>query len=105
MDKIRRYLWEQFGVTLDRETKIVGSIVVMCVIAAVVFSILFAFIHASFFLLMVVLTTAGAGTVAFGGSYDAMAWGLASKEDRKKIEEEIALKQLRRRARDPHYQR
>ena len=79
MDKIRRYLWEQFGVTLDRETKIVGSIVVMCVIAAVVFSILFAFIHASFFLLMVVLTTAGAGTVAFGGSYDAMAWGLASK--------------------------
>lgn len=105
MDKVRRFLWKQFGVTLDRETKIVGGIVAGCVIAAIVFSILFALIHASFFLLMVVLSMAGAGTVAFGGSYNAMAWGLASKEERKKIEEEVALKQLKRRARDPHYQR
>jgi hypothetical protein len=105
MDKVRRYLWKQFGVTLDRETKIVGGIVAACVIAAIVFGIFFALTHASFFLLMIVLSIAGAGTIAFGGSYNAMSWGLASKEERKKIEEEIALKQLRRRARDSHYQR
>jgi hypothetical protein len=104
MDRIRRFLWRNFGVTLDRETKIVGSIVIICLLAAVVFSILFARTHASFFLLLVVLSTAGAGTFAFGGSYRAMSWGLSSKEERKKIEEEVALEQLRRRARDKHFQ-
>lgn len=105
MDKVRRFLWNKFGITLDRETKIVGSIALLSFIAAVTFSILFAITHASFFLLLVVLSVAGVGTIAFGSSYSALSWGLASKEERAKIEEEIALKQLRRRARDKRYQR
>ena len=105
MDKLRRLLWNNFGITLDRETKIVGSIALVCFLAAVTFGILFALTQASFFLLLVVLSVAGVGTLAFGGSYSAFSWGLASKEERAKIEEEIALKQLRRRVRDKHYQR
>ncbi|HEX7734586.1 MAG TPA: hypothetical protein VF458_06980 [Ktedonobacteraceae bacterium] len=104
MDKIRRFLWKHFGITLDRETRVVASIVVLGVVGVLGFGIGFAITHAAFFLLLVVLCASGAGLVGFGGSYSAISWSLASKEERKKIEEEIALKQLRRRARDKHYE-
>ncbi|BCL78686.1 hypothetical protein ccbrp13_11510 [Ktedonobacteria bacterium brp13] len=104
MDKVRRFLWEKFGVTLDRETRIVGSIVVLSILAAVVFGIFFAITHATLFLLLVVLSASAAGIVAIGSCYSSLSWSLGSKEERKEIEEEIALKQWRRRARDTHYE-
>lgn len=103
MNKIRDFLWKRLGVTLDRETWIVGSIVLGSFLTAVVCAILFVITHASFFLLLTVLGASGAGLFAFGGSYNAMSWALGSEEERRKIEEEIALKQWRRRARDPHF--
>ncbi|SRR5579884_3222714 len=105
METVRRFLWKHFGITLDRETRIVGGIAVLMVIAAIIFGVCFAVTHASLFLLLVILCGSATGMLAFGGSYSAWEWGLASKEERRKIEEEIALKQLRRRAHDQHYER
>jgi hypothetical protein len=105
MDTVRRFLWKQFGLTLDRETRLVGSIVVLMGVAVVVCGICFVVTHASLFLLLTILSGSVVGMIAFGGSSSAMDWGLSSKEERQKIEEEIALKQLRRRVRDKHYER
>lgn len=104
MDNIQRFLWKYFGVTLDRQTRIVGSIIVLSTLAIVVFGICFAITHAALFLLLVILSASVAGLIAFGGSYNSFDWSLASKEERKKIEEEIALKQWRRRVRNTHYE-
>ena len=105
MDTVRRFLWRHFGITLDRETRIVGGIAVLIGVGAVVFGVCFAVTHASLFLLLAILCGSGVGMLAFGGSYSAVDWGLSSKEERQRIEEEIALKQLRRRVRDKHYER
>jgi hypothetical protein len=105
MDTIRRFLWKQFGITLDRETCIVGGIAVLMVVAIIVFGVCLAVTHAVLFSLLIILCGFVVGILAFGGSYSAMEWGVSSKEERQKIEEEIALKQLRRRARDKHFER
>jgi hypothetical protein len=55
-------------------------------------------------LLLAALSFAAVLIVLFGGSYSIVSWSLASKEERKKMEEEVAQKQLRRRARDTHFQ-
>jgi len=104
MDRVRRFLWKHFGITLDRETRLVGGIALLLVVGAVVFGVYFVVTHIPLFLILAILCGSAVGMLAFGGSYDAMNWGLASKEERKKIEEEIALKQLRRRVRDKHYE-
>ncbi len=105
MDTVRRFLWKHFGITLDRETRLVGGIAMLLVVGVVVFGVCFAITHTPLFLVLTILCGSAVGMLAFGGSYDAVDWGLSSKEERRKIEEEIALKQLRRRARDKHYER
>lgn len=105
METVRRFLWKHFGITLDRETRIVGSIAMLMIVAAVVFGVCFAVTHAALFLLLAILCGSAVGMLAFGGSSNAWEWGVSSPEERRKIEEEIALKQLRRRARDEHYER
>lgn len=104
MSKVRNFLWKHLGITLDRETRIVGSIIVFGVVGVIGFGIGFAITHAAFFLLMAVLCGSVAGLLGTGGSYSPISWSLGSKKERKKIEEEIALKQWRRRARDKHYE-
>ena len=104
MDRIRNWLWKSLGVTLDRETKMVGGIVAGSTLLAILFGSLFVTTHAWLFLLLTVVSSAVVLIVLLGSSYSAISWSLASKEERKKIEEEVALKQLRRRARDTHFQ-
>jgi hypothetical protein len=104
MDRIRNWLWKSLGVTLDRKTKMVGGIVAGCTLLAILFGSLSAMTHAGLFLALTVLSFAAVFIVLLGGSYSAISWGLASKEERKKIEEEVALKQWRSRARDTHFQ-
>lgn len=104
MDKIRNWLWKSLGITLDRGTKIVGGIVIVCTLLTILFASLAVIIHAGPFLLLAILSFAVVFLILFGGSYRAFFWGVASQEERKKMEEEVAQKQLRRRARDPHFQ-
>ncbi|GHO45985.1 hypothetical protein [Ktedonospora formicarum] len=104
MDHIRRLLWRYLGITLDRKTKLVASIVILGIGGVIGFGIGFAVTHASFFLFMTLVCGSVAGLFGIGGSYNAMDWGLSSKEERRRIEEEIALKQMRRRARDKHFE-
>jgi hypothetical protein len=104
MDRIRNWLWKNLGVTLDREAKMVGAIVAGSSLLAILFGSLFLMTHARLFLLLTVVGLAVVVIVLLGGSYSAVSWSLASQEERKHIEEEIALKQWRRRARDTHFE-
>jgi hypothetical protein len=104
MDRIRNWLWKNLGVTLDRKAKMVGGIVAGSTLLAILFGSLFVTTHTWLFLLLTVVSSAVVLIVLLGGSYSAISWSLASKEERKNIEEEVALKQLRRRARDTHFQ-
>lgn len=104
MDRIQNWLWKSLGITLDREAKIVGGIVAGCTLLTILFGSLLVITHAGLFLLLGVLSFAAVLIVLFGSSYSIVSWSLASKEERKKMEEEVAQKQLRRRARDTHSQ-
>lgn len=104
MDKLRSFFWKHFGITLDRETRLVIGVGSLSTLLAVAFGILFAITHSSFFLFLVVIVFIPVGALLMGSNYHAALWGVSSKEERKKIEEEIALKQLKRRARDQHFQ-
>lgn len=104
MDRIRKWLYQYLGITLDRETKIVGGIVIGGTLSGILFASLLAITHAAVFLPLTVLSFAVVSILAFGGSYKAVSWSLSSKEGRREIEEEVALKQLRRRVRDKHFQ-
>lgn len=104
MSRIRDWLWKSLGITLDRETKIVGGIVAGSTLLAILFGILFVITHVGLLLLLTGLSLAVVLIILFGSSYRTLSWSLASKEERKRIEEEMALKQLRRKARDTHFQ-
>lgn len=104
MSRIRDWLWKSLGITLDWETKIVGGIVAGSTLLAILFGILFVITHVGLLLLLTGLSLAVVLIILFGSSYRTLSWSLASKEERKRIEEEMALKQLRRKARDTHFQ-
>lgn len=104
MGRIRSWLWKSLGITLDREAKMVGGMVVGGTLLTILFGILFLVTHTELFVLLAALNFAVTFFVTFGSSYSAASWGLASKEERKKIEEEMALKQLKRRTREKHFQ-
>lgn len=99
MDRIRNWLWESLGVTLDREAKIAGGIVVGCTLLTILFGSLLMITHAGLFSLLTISSFAAVFIVLFGGSYSIVSWSQASKEKRKKMEEEVAQKQLRRKVR------
>ncbi len=104
MESMKRFLWKYFGVTLDRETRTFLGIVLASFLFVIVFGVLFVVTHGSFFLLLAILGLGAGGIVLLGNSNNAFSWMLANKEERRRIEEEIALQQLRRRARDGHYE-
>ncbi len=104
MDRIRNWLWKSLGITLDRKAKMVGGLVAGSTLLAILFGSLFMMTHAGLFLLLTIVSSAAVVIVLLGGSYSTVSWSLASKEERKEIEEEMALKQWRRRARDTHFQ-
>jgi hypothetical protein len=105
MDRIRRFLWKYLGMTLDGETIFVVCAVTLSCIAMMVFGILAATTGQSVFRLLAFFFAIPALIIPFGGSYNAMFWGVSNKKERAEIEKEVALKQLKRRVRDKRYQR
>jgi hypothetical protein len=105
VNRIRRFLWKYLGMTLDRETLIVIGVVVLCFIATIVFGILSETYNSFVFRLLSFITGIPLVLIVFGSTSHAMFWGLSDKNERAEIEKEVALKQLRRRARDKHYER
>lgn len=105
MDRIRRLLWKYLGITLDRKTIVVIGVVAFSCIAAIVCGFLALATNSVVWRLLAFLFAIPAIIMLFGGSYNAMFWGVSNKEGRKEIEEEVALKQLKKRARDKRYQR
>ena len=100
MNALRRFLWQNFGATLNRKTIIISSLMVLIILCA----LLFMTTRQSMFLILTLITSAIGGLIVFGSSYRAIDWALSDTERRKQIEEETALKQLRERAREKHFQ-
>lgn len=100
MDTLRRFLWKNFGATLNRKTIIISSLILLMILSVV----LFVLTRHMAFLILTLITCVIGGLLVFGGSYRAIDWALSDKEKRKQIEEETAQKQLRERARDKHFQ-
>jgi len=105
MGKLRNILWKYLGVTLDKQTRILIGVISISCIAAIVFGILAANTGSAVFRVLCVLAFVPVGTIVFGSCYLPLTWSLSSKSERREIEQEVALKQLKRRANDPHFER
>lgn len=90
MDKVRRFLWQNFGVTLNRQTIFLIVAFFITCIAAVLYVLAPEGSLVRFLLLLLMIPGV---TVALGGSYRALWWGVSSKKERAKLEVEVALKQ------------
>jgi hypothetical protein len=105
MNKLRNILWKHLGITLDKKTYFIAGIVSISCIAAMVFGILAASINSTLFRILFVLTIVPAGTILCGSVYRPLMWSLSNKSERREIEQEVALEQLKRRVNDKHFER
>jgi len=94
MEKIRRFLWKNLGITLDRQTLLITGIVVLSFTVAIVFGLLANTTNNSLFRLLFLITIIPGGIIVIGSSYRLIAWNLSDKEGRAEIEREVALGQL-----------
>ncbi|EFH80997.1 hypothetical protein [Ktedonobacter racemifer] len=103
MDMLKRFLWKNLGITLDRKFFITTGIFVASCIATILFTVLsFQF---SDFKVLAVLAGIPAGLLIINGLYTTLRWDFATKEEKQEIEQEIAFKQLKRRVNDKDFQR
>lgn len=105
MKKLRDMLWKYLGITMDKKWFfLVGTVSISC-IAAMVFGILATSTNSTLFRLLFVLAIIPAGTLLCGSVYRPLTWSLSSKSERKEIEQEVALEQLKRKVNDKHFER
>ncbi len=100
MDKLRSFLWKNLGITLDQKTLFIVGIVSLSCLAAIVFGILAASTNYSLFRLLFLITIIPAGAILSGSVYRPLMWGLSNPSERKEIEQEVSLEQLKRRVSD-----
>src|SRR5258708_5330728 len=105
MEKIRRFLWKNLGITLDRQTLLITGIVVLSFTVAIVFRLLANITTNSLFRLLFLITILPGGIIVMGSSYRLIEWNLSDKEGREEIEREVALGQLKRRVNDKNFKR
>lgn len=51
------------------------------------------------------ITIIPAGAILSGSVYRPLMWGLSNPSERKEIEQEVSLEQLKRRVNDKHFER
>ena len=105
MQKIRDFLWKYLGMTLDRETLFALGLVTLSLVGTIVLGILFGVTGNPLFRVLGFFAAIPAVLIALGSSYNSLNWSLSDNNERRKTEEEIALKQLKRRAQAKHYER
>jgi hypothetical protein len=105
MNKLRNILWKNLGITLDKRLFFIVGIVSISCIAAIFFGRLSASTNNSLFHVLFVLALIPVVAISLGSAYRPLMWGLSNKSERKEIEQEVALKQLKRRANDQHFER
>jgi hypothetical protein len=105
MNKLRNLLWKNLGITLDKRFFFIVGVVSISCIAAIVFGFLAASTNSALFRILFVLALIPAIAISLGSAYSPLMWGLSNQSEREQIEQEVALKQLKRRADDPHFER
>jgi len=105
MNKLRNMLWKNLGITLDKKFYfLVGGVSISC-IAAIVFGILADSMNSALFRVLFLLALVPVVAVVMGSCYRPLMWSLSNKDERKEIEQEVALEQLKRRVNDQHFER
>jgi nitrate reductase NapE component len=105
MNKLRNMLWKNLGMTLDKKMFfLVGTVSISCM-AASVFGILSMSTNNSLFRFLFVITIIPVVAISLGGSYRPLMWSLSNTSERKEIEQEVALEQLKRRVNEKHFGR
>lgn len=105
MNKLRNILWKHLGITLDKQTYWIAGIVLVSCIATMVFGILAASTNITLYRILFVVVSIPASTILLGSINRPLMWSLSTKSERLEMEREIALKQLKRRVNDPHFER
>lgn len=95
MKHVKRFLWKNLGITLNKRFMILAGIVLISCIAAVSPAFFPAIAQNRYALIAVTLITTAGFTIVLGSTYTALDWALSSKEERRQIETEVSLKQLK----------
>lgn len=90
MNKVRRFLWTNLGITLNRQTLFVSGAVLITCIAAVLFALAPA---GSLWRFLFILIGLPGIAVLLGSAYRPLWWGVSNKKERAKLEVEVSLKQ------------
>jgi hypothetical protein len=105
MNTLRNLLWKNLGITLDKNFFNPVGIVLGGCIAAIVFGFLWMNTHDAIFRILFYISCAPVVIILFGSLYRPLMWGFSNKEQRRELEQEVALEQFRRRAHDKHFER
>lgn len=99
MDRIRRFLWKNLGITLDRQTYLIIAAVLISLTVLFIFGFVPAVTHNRLLSILLFVLALPGLAVIFGGIYLPLSWGLSNKQERRNIETEVGLKQLRKHVR------
>jgi hypothetical protein len=99
MDAIRRFLWRYLGITLDRETYMLVGFILLACIAACLLGFVPAISQNQILRVVCYIATIPGGILLLGCFSRSILWGLSNKEERRQIETDIALRQLKKHVR------
>ena len=105
MNKLRNVLWKNLGITLDKRSYFLVGIVSISCVAAIVFGLLADSMNSALFRVLFLLALVPVVAIVMGSCYRPLMWSFSNKDERREIEQEVALEQLKRRANDSHFER
>ena len=105
MNKLRNMLWKNLGITLDKKFYFLVGIVSISCVAAIVFGILADNLNSALFKVLFVLALIPVVAIVMGSCYRPLMWSFSNKDERREIEQEVSLDQLKRRVNDKHFER
>ena len=105
MNKLRDMLWKNLGITLDKKFYFLVGIVSISCVATIVFGILADSLNSALFKVLFVLALIPVVAIVMGSCYRPLMWSFSNKDERREIEQEVSLDQLKRRVNDKHFER
>lgn len=98
-------LWKNLGITLDKKFYFLVGIVSISCVATIVFGILADSLNSALFKVLFVLALIPVVAIVMGSCYRPLMWSFSNKDERREMEQEVALEQLKRRVNDQHFER
>lgn len=105
MNKLRDMLWKNLGITLDKKFYFLVGIVSISCVAAIVFGLLADSLNSALFRVLFLLALVPVVAIVMGSCYRPLMWSFSNKDERREIEQEVSLEQLKRKVNDKHFER